>query len=807
MHKNVKSALAKTMVAVLAISMFGIQAPASSAAKKPKLSTQKVALTVKKSKKVTIKNVKAKKVKKLTVKSSKKKVATVKKNGKTAFTITGKKAGTATVTAKITLKGQKKATSLKVKVTVKAAPQPTKAPNPTVAPSTSPAVSPSAAPSVAPSAVPSAAPSATPDNGPKPDYTAAPNPGVKRITHTSNIKNPVISNITIWGLRDNPYAETGYDYNQYGPFSGLFTKWYEPKDSFKAVHELFTADTAQSLNSMKLMEATEENEEPSATPDAVGTVSDESVKTTLTYITGPDDNQTKTTYTIDAINRTSAANEEQRVTLVDGETLATTGTTDNPAVLVSGRSSNWHGIAFDITDFVSDPTKDYKLSMEIYHTASAHNSDPFYTQIGLLDAEGNEDANERPMLVMQSAKANTWTRYSANFSINGYNFPRFIMYANWYGNTTTHDDFYVRNVTVQEIYSDKAYDTSETLSYSPLYENTEKNYGFSFGAVIGNAAFKDSNYTDVLSKHFSSLTVDNDLKMYSLLDQDATVANANGDGMPVLRKDGTGEAMVKWAYENGIGVRGHTIVCDTAMSTNCKYFFHEDYDTSKPLASKEVMLERLRSFITQTIMYFEEKYPGTIHTWDVVNEAIATGSGDYTTGDARQIQITDNMFYDTIGDDYVEYSFLYAREAVNNLKELYPDRDINIKLFYNDFNCFEYKKRNAICALAESIQAFGQEQGMGNLIDGVGMQCYLGTTGKGASELSDALLQTSTKKTASSIPNAVFKFHDLGLDVQFTELTIRNYVESENSIQADYYTKFMQMAIDINNGTMQKVLE
>ena len=202
-------------------------------------------------------------------------------------------------------------------------------------------------------------------------------------------------------------------------------------------------------------------------------------------------------------------------------------------------------------------------------------------------------------------------------------------------------------------------------------------------------------------------------------------------------------------------------------------------------------------------MYFEEKYPGTIHTWDVVNEAISTTSGGYTKGDDRQIEIKDNMFYDTIGSDYVEYSFLYARKAVNKLKELYPDRDVNIKLFYNDFNCYEYKKRNAICALTKSIQAFGQEQGMGNLIDGVGLQCYLGMTGKGADELDEGLLVTSTKKSVSSIPNAVFMFHDTGLEVQFTELTIRNYKEAQNKAQAEYYKKFMQMAIDINNGTMQ----
>ncbi|MCM1246742.1 MAG: endo-1,4-beta-xylanase [Roseburia sp.] len=812
MQKKVKGAVAKALAAVLALSLSGVQAPASSAAGNPSLSAKKVTVTVKKSKKVTVKigkkNAKKKQVKKLTVKSSSKKTAAVKKKGKTAFTITGKKAGTATVTAKVTLKGKKKAKTLKVKVTVKAAAQPTPTPAPTAAPSISPAVS---APAESP-----AAPVTTPeeDNSPKPKYTAAPNAGVKRIKNTSSIQNPIISNVSIWGLYDNPYAETGYGYTQYGPYSGLFTKWYAPKDSFKALHELFNAETAQSLKSVKPMAREAGASEPLYTVgETGGTV--KSIVTTGTLNWDTKELSNTEEHSADFVSRTSEANKDvQKVTVVDGETLETTDGGNEPAVRVSGRANNWHGIQVDITDYLTDPSKDYRISMDILHNTQSQNSLQFYTQIAYLDENGNE-SDDRPVLVMQSASAGQWKTFAANFSKGATDASRIVLFVNWYGEPAEtgypaqkdHNDFYIKNISVSEIASDQTYDASETLSYSSLYTNTEEKYGFSLGGCIGNANFKDSNYKDVLDKHFSSLTIDNDLKMYALLDQDATIANENGDGMPVLRENGAGEEVVKWAYEHGIGVRGHTIVCDTAMSTNCKYFFHEDYDTSKPLASKEVMLQRLRSFITQTIMYFEEKYPGTIHTWDVVNEAIATAGDEYEKGDARQIQTKDNLFYDAIRSDYVEYSFLYAREAVDNLKALYPDRDVNIKLFYNDFNCFEYKKRNAICALAESIQAFGQSQGKGNLIDGVGMQCYIGSVGKGASNLDAKLLETSTKKTTSSVPNAVFMFHDLGLDVQFTELTIRNYLESENAQQAEYFKAFMQMAIDINNGTITKALE
>ncbi len=170
MRKNVKSVVAKTLAVALAFTTVVTAVPASEAdaAKKPKLSKKKVSVEVKKSAKITIKNVKAKKVKKLTVKTNKKKVATVKKNGKTAFTITGKKAGKAVVTAKV--KVGKKTTTLKVNVTVKKATKPAESAAPSVAPSATPAATATAVPSATPVVTPEATP-AVPAVTPLTNYT------------------------------------------------------------------------------------------------------------------------------------------------------------------------------------------------------------------------------------------------------------------------------------------------------------------------------------------------------------------------------------------------------------------------------------------------------------------------------------------------------------------------------------------------------------------------------------------------------------------------------------------------------------
>lgn len=109
-----KKNIMRASAAALAFCMLATAVPASNveAKAKPKLNKKKVTIKVGKTKKLKIKNVKGKKVR---WKTSNKKVVKVKKVGKYAVKLTGKKAGTATITAKV---GKK---SFKCKVTVKKA--------------------------------------------------------------------------------------------------------------------------------------------------------------------------------------------------------------------------------------------------------------------------------------------------------------------------------------------------------------------------------------------------------------------------------------------------------------------------------------------------------------------------------------------------------------------------------------------------------------------------------------------------------------------------------------------------------------
>ncbi len=325
--------------------------------------------------------------------------------------------------------------------------------------------------------------------------------------------------------------------------------------------------------------------------------------------------------------------------------------------------------------------------------------------------------------------------------------------------------------------------TMRMEEYEPLHALAEQ-HGFQLGAAFSHHQLKDENYKALITRHFGSVTPTNELKAYSLLDHG--LSRLAKDGMPVMNY-GKADAMVRFAQENGLTVRGHVLVWDAYMND---WFFREGYSATKPYASREVMLERLRSYIFQVVTHFEEKFPGVVYCWDVVNEAVGDG-GDYQPGDVRRLRKTrsgnDNLFYKCIGDDYVQLSFLYAREAARTA-------GADIKLFYNDYNAFMQDKGMAIRQLIRSVNSYTQDENGANvkLCDGVGMQGYIGGYGTQSGCMSS--------RDIESVKKAVKAYDDMGLEVQLTEVALRNYQGDDASIQkhAAFCGDFAEMLTTLN---------
>ena len=263
MRKNVFRAKGLTQLltaALLVPQMSGVSADAK--AKKPKLSTTKVSVTVGKTKKVTVKN-----AKKVTWKVTKKaaKIVKLTKKSKKGATIKGLKKGTAKISVQMKngKKKVKKTITVKVssakKVVVTAEPAKTtnKPTNgPTNGPTKEPVKEPTATPTATSTTEPSATPTATPTEEPPAEPTATPTP----MPLPDLGKNDVKVDLT----KENEYGQNsvledtityyegnGVSYTSTGEFSGGGVAYWTNADKsgidlskYKSIRIVASSDTA-----------------------------------------------------------------------------------------------------------------------------------------------------------------------------------------------------------------------------------------------------------------------------------------------------------------------------------------------------------------------------------------------------------------------------------------------------------------------------------------------------------------------------------------------------------------------------------
>ena len=295
------------------------------------------------------------------------------------------------------------------------------------------------------------------------------------------------------------------------------------------------------------------------------------------------------------------------------------------------------------------------------------------------------------------------------------------------------------------------------------------------GAALSNGTLRSEAMTEITKYHFNTVTYSNMMKSCYLLNQNGSIRNAaEGNPEPAVSFDSVIEGL-EFCKENGIGMRGHTLVWHTQVPD---WFFREGYTNDGAYVDRDTMLMRMESYIRQVLIFTQENYPGVIYCWDVVNEAVEIAAGSYETESGYKIRTQSgdgrNLWYDVIGWDYWEKAFEYAR------KYAAPD----VKLFYNDYNTFMREKTDAIYKLASHLQEKG-------LIDGIGMQGYMDLSFPGI-------------YGNSSLVSALERFGKLGLEVQMTELSIScpdNTTESYEKQAKRYRSVFNALkSFDKENG-------
>ena len=405
---------------------------------------------------------------------------------------------------------------------------------------------------------------------------------------------------------------------------------------------------------------------------------------------------------------------------------------DKKALLISGRKDAWNGA-------------DYKAELfrgnEIDVKGSFRSGNKAVRVSIQYNVQGNTLYN---MIFTVSTKDGSYTSGSGKYMIPK-NASSIIVYIE----SDELGDIYADDLSV-EVCGDYTYypeaveteyvDTSDYPSLKDAYSGL-----FRIGTAVSEKQLKTSEFTELIKAQFSSITAGNEMKPDFLLDKGTSLSDLEKYGDAPAVKFGHLRIGLDFAKENGITVRGHTLVWH---SQTPEWLFYKDYDINGELADRELMLKRMENYIRSVMEWTTENYPGLISAWDVVNEAADDNGG-----------MRESLWYKTVGEDYIQKAFEFARK--------YAPKDA--KLFYNDYNSYQKRKQDDIISfLLPVVQA-------GN-IDGVGMQSHIGTY-----------------TSISEFMNALQRYHDeLGVEIQITELDIAaDRSDNWEEKQGEYFGKFM----------------
>ncbi len=234
---------------------------------------------------------------------------------------------------------------------------------------------------------------------------------------------------------------------------------------------------------------------------------------------------------------------------------------------------------------------------------------------------------------------------------------------------------------------------------------------FLVGVALNARQFSDTDpqTTAVITHEFNCATAENDMKWEAL------------EPKPNTFRFEPADKFIDFCRKHDLVAIGHNLCWHAQLPS-----WVSQPAPGQETLTKEVLLARLKNHILTVAGHFKGKVRG----WDVVNEAIADGTGEYR----------DSVFYRIIGQEYLALAFKWAQEA-----------DPDAELYYNDYNLdADDAKRARAIELIKYLRAQGAR------IDGIGLQGHYNLS----------------TPTAAKIDETIRMFADLGLKVMITELDV-----------------------------------
>lgn len=280
-----------------------------------------------------------------------------------------------------------------------------------------------------------------------------------------------------------------------------------------------------------------------------------------------------------------------------------------------------------------------------------------------------------------------------------------------------------------------------TLSRRPALRSLAEKKGLLVGVAVAPAWLEDQEYVALLTREFNTVTPENAMKFEVLQPRPAEFDFSQGD------------AIVDFARQNGMKVRGHTLVWGNQLPA---WVLEADY-------SREEWIEILRKHITSVVSHYRgENNAGTVVAWDVVNEAVG-----------EQGELFDNFWLQKIGPEYIALAFEFAHQA-----------DPDALLFYNDNG-------------GEGLNA--KSQGIYNLVKGL-VQAGVPIHGVGLQMHTAPVVAPDTPELIANMQ----RLGKLGLIVHITEMDVRTQYstapfEQKLQDQALVYRQVMEACLQSSN--------
>ncbi|HUC80292.1 MAG TPA: endo-1,4-beta-xylanase [Flavisolibacter sp.] len=287
--------------------------------------------------------------------------------------------------------------------------------------------------------------------------------------------------------------------------------------------------------------------------------------------------------------------------------------------------------------------------------------------------------------------------------------------------------------------SKKATDASGTPSLKETFKDD-----FLIGTALSARQIeeKETGATALVAQQFNAVTPENIMKAEELQPE---WGRYNFD---------LADKLVAYAKKNNLKVNAHTLIWHSQLP---------------PFVRRMKSADSVRLFFTNHINTVASRYDGKVDTWDVVNEALEED------GSMRK-----SIFLEKLGEDYVVEAFRLAQKA-----------SPNSKLYYNDYNIEEPKKRAGAIRLIKKIQAAGVR------IDGVGIQGHW----------------RSYQVPLADIEQSIKEFSALGIEVAFTELDLttlqrpRGVVGADVNQRAEFNEKFNPYATALPDSVQNQLSE